>query len=289
MTLSPPPPSPTYVCLFLKDLVDKGGCQDERTLAHMSLQTLRGLRFVHACKLIHRDIKPANVLLNSKGELKIADFGLARSLEDDESSAEEGGGQAKSRGGRRCSEAVAPVVAETGRDIRRLSEGGRDGGRPPRQPPDISLAGDDNTGRLGADEPKKSGGVGGREEGKEGGTKTEGGTEEGAKETGETGVRTLHRAHTFVGTVTYMSPERINGDSYSFSSDVWSMGMMLLTTALGKLPLETKNGYWGVLHSIRWVFPCNSCVHPMQTYTRLIFACSRLDSLSVSTKMSPFR
>lgn len=166
---SPPPPSPTYVNLFLKDLVDKGGCQDERTLAHMSLQTLRGLRFVHACKLIHRDIKPANVLLNSKGELKIADFGLARSLEDDESytsSAEEGGGQVKGRGGRRCSEAIAPVVAATGRDIRRLSEGGREGGRPPRQPPDISLAGDDDTGRLGADEPKKSGGADGREEGK---------------------------------------------------------------------------------------------------------------------------
>lgn len=282
------PPTPlAYVYLFLKDLVDKGGCQDEVTLAHMSLQTLRGLRFVHACKLIHRDIKPANVLLNSKGELKIADFGLARSLEDDEST--EGECQAKGRGGRRCAEVIGPAVAEAGRDTRRLSEGGRDGGRPPRQPPDKSLAGDDNTGRLGADESKKGGGVDGLGEGEEGGTKTEGGTEEGARgmgETGEVGARTLHRAHTFVGTVTYMSPERINGDSYSFSSDVWSMGMMLLTTALGKLPLETKNGYWGVLHSIRWF--SLKLVYTSHTYTLFIFTCSGLISLSVSTTISPF-
>ena len=239
---------------FFKDLVDKGGCQDEDTLAHMSLQTLRGLHFVHACKLIHRDIKPANVLLNSKGGLKIADFGLARTLGDDESSTE-GGGQAKGWGGHHCSETTVPVVSETGPEVRRLSEGGRDRGRPPRQPPDKPSAGDGNTGRLGAEESKKSRGVESLVEDKAG-TKTGGGTDEGAKTVGgteEAEARSLHRAHTFVGTVTYMSPERINGDSYSFSSDVWSMGMMLLTTALGKLPLETKNGYWGVLHSIRWV------------------------------------
>lgn len=63
--------------------------------------------------------------------------------------------------------------------------------------------------------------------------------------------RRLHRAHTFVGTVTYMSPERLNGDEYSYSSDVWSLGMMLLTTALGRLPFETNNTYWDVLHCIR--------------------------------------
>jgi serine/threonine protein kinase len=61
----------------------------------------------------------------------------------------------------------------------------------------------------------------------------------------------LHTATTFVGTVTYMSPERINGEAYSYSSDVWSLGLSLLTTALGKLPLDTKGGYWSVLHAIR--------------------------------------
>ncbi|GFH25632.1 protein kinase domain-containing protein, partial [Haematococcus lacustris] len=30
-----------------------------------------------------------------------------------------------------------------------------------------------------------------------------------------------------VGTVTYMSPERIKGDQYSFDSDMWSLGLTL--------------------------------------------------------------
>lgn len=42
-------------------------------------QLLEGIHFVHTNKIMHRDIKAANLLLNSKGELKIGDWGLARS------------------------------------------------------------------------------------------------------------------------------------------------------------------------------------------------------------------
>ncbi|XP_057244938.1 cyclin-dependent kinase 20, partial [Malurus melanocephalus] len=42
--------------------------------------TLRGLGHVHENHLLHRDLKPANLLLDSRGLLKLADFGLSRLL-----------------------------------------------------------------------------------------------------------------------------------------------------------------------------------------------------------------
>jgi len=55
---------------------------------------------------------------------------------------------------------------------------------------------------------------------------------------------------TFVGTMLYMSPERINGEPYSFASDIWSCGLSLMAIALGRFPFKVGNGYWDMLHSI---------------------------------------
>jgi len=43
-------------------------------------QTLKALLFCHTGDLLHRDLKPSNLLLNEECLLKVADFGLARSL-----------------------------------------------------------------------------------------------------------------------------------------------------------------------------------------------------------------
>ena len=45
-------------------------------------------------------------------------------------------------------------------------------------------------------------------------------------------------ADTFVGTSTYMSPERIQGDQYSVKSDVWSLGVSIIELALGRFPFS---------------------------------------------------
>ncbi|KAG1175005.1 hypothetical protein G6F71_004475 [Rhizopus microsporus] len=47
-------------------------------------QMLEGLAYLHHMGILHRDIKGSNLLINNKGELKIADFGLARVFEKNE-------------------------------------------------------------------------------------------------------------------------------------------------------------------------------------------------------------
>jgi mitogen-activated protein kinase 1/3 len=43
-------------------------------------QVLRGLKYIHSCRVLHRDLKPSNLLVNSNCDLKICDFGLARGI-----------------------------------------------------------------------------------------------------------------------------------------------------------------------------------------------------------------
>ncbi|KAJ7699709.1 putative MAP kinase, partial [Mycena olivaceomarginata] len=43
-------------------------------------QALRALKFIHSADIIHRDLKPANLLVNANCDLKVCDFGLARSI-----------------------------------------------------------------------------------------------------------------------------------------------------------------------------------------------------------------
>lgn len=43
-------------------------------------QTLKSIKFIHSADIIHRDLKPSNIFINSDCQIKLGDFGLARTL-----------------------------------------------------------------------------------------------------------------------------------------------------------------------------------------------------------------
>ncbi len=47
-------------------------------VGYVALEVAKGLAYVHQHGLLHRDIKPSNILIGDRGEVKIADFGVAK-------------------------------------------------------------------------------------------------------------------------------------------------------------------------------------------------------------------
>lgn len=126
------------ICICM-EFMDKGsldgiykkiGAIDIDVVGKVALAVLEGLTYLYDVhRIIHRDIKPSNILCNSRGEIKICDFGVSGEL-----------------------------------------------------------------------------------------------------------INSI--ADTFVGTSTYMSPERIQGAQYTVKSDVWSLGISLIELALGRFPFS---------------------------------------------------
>lgn len=132
------------------ELMDKGSLADlkkklppnfegvpENILASIARDTCMGLAHLHGKKkVLHRDIKPENILINSKGQVKLTDFGISRDLNS-----------------------------------------------------------------------------------------------------------TVAMAATFVGTATYMSPERALGQDYSYASDIWSVGMVIYELATKTYPFPSITSF----------------------------------------------
>lgn len=56
------------------------------------------------------------------------------------------------------------------------------------------------------------------------------------------------KSRTQVGTLTYMSPERMEGGKYyGYAGDVWSLGIMLIEMATGQFPFKEEKGFLAML------------------------------------------
>eukprot|EP01064_Diplonema_japonicum_P002272 TRINITY_DN1144_c4_g1_i1.p1 TRINITY_DN1144_c4_g1~~TRINITY_DN1144_c4_g1_i1.p1 ORF type:complete len:393 (+),score=112.74 TRINITY_DN1144_c4_g1_i1:106-1284(+) len=60
--------------------VIRAGILEDIHKSYIIYQLLKTLKYLHSGELLHRDIKPANLLLNAECHVKVADFGLARSI-----------------------------------------------------------------------------------------------------------------------------------------------------------------------------------------------------------------
>src|ERR671917_1818695 len=83
-------------CVAGRDVGDllgenRGGRLNEQFVRRMATQLLRALSYAHGRGIIHRDIKPSNILLMPDGTVKVADFGIARIVEEDDANRGEPG------------------------------------------------------------------------------------------------------------------------------------------------------------------------------------------------------
>ena len=57
----------------------------KKTIQLIIAETILAVNYLHNIHIIHHDIKPENILITPKGHFKLSDFGLSKTLEDDDS------------------------------------------------------------------------------------------------------------------------------------------------------------------------------------------------------------
>lgn len=72
-----------YLDMDLKrymESIPEGEGLDSAMIKKFMLQLIKGIYHCHAHRVLHRDLKPQNLLIDKEGNLKVADFGLARAF-----------------------------------------------------------------------------------------------------------------------------------------------------------------------------------------------------------------
>src|ERR1700723_599574 len=65
----------------LRSALNRFGALSPKKATDLALQICSGLKEAHAQGIVHRDLKPENVMIDASGDLKLMDFGIARSME----------------------------------------------------------------------------------------------------------------------------------------------------------------------------------------------------------------
>jgi serine/threonine protein kinase len=65
----------------LKEHLDRKGKLNDDEIKTIFSQMLEAVGYVHDKKLVHRDIKPSNFMINSEGQVKLLDFGIAKNID----------------------------------------------------------------------------------------------------------------------------------------------------------------------------------------------------------------
>ena len=66
----------------LNKIIEREAPMDYRKVIDISKQVAQALRIAHKNKIIHRDVKPHNIMITEDGVVKLADFGIARAVND---------------------------------------------------------------------------------------------------------------------------------------------------------------------------------------------------------------
>jgi serine/threonine-protein kinase len=68
----------------LRQILNETGPLPPGRAVHLAAQVADALQYAHKAGVVHRDVKPANIIICPDGRLKVADFGIAKAVEDSE-------------------------------------------------------------------------------------------------------------------------------------------------------------------------------------------------------------